>query len=158
MKPQARTLGVLLALVLTLQAVPTKTNTIPGPALTADVSGYNAAGIAFTALQDSILTSFVFQNQGRAGTIALFASDSFTILYSVRTPAANSSYTVNGIKWTLTAGQSYYLVDLSYPSNGKYGAATFPVSDANIRVIAGVFEVAGSDFGSSTRTEYWAIQ
>ena len=139
-----------------LTIAPTKANTIVGPTLNQNVLGWRAAGIAFTPLQNCILTSFVFENQGAADTLALFSSFT-TIAHSLATPAGNPSYSVSGLNWSLTAGRTYYLVDLSNPSNGRFGAATFPVSDVDIRVTAGVFSDSSTLItDSSLRTDFWA--
>jgi hypothetical protein len=143
-------------LLSSIATVPARADVLAGPVLNQSVGGYAASGIEFTALNSALLTGFVFQNQGAADTIELVASDGTTVLHSLNTPAGNTSLTVSGLSWALTAGSDYFLINVSSPSNGRFGASTFPVSDADIRVNAGVFQLGGGTLGNSTRTDFWS--
>ena len=93
----------LLALTAAAQAA-----VIAGPTLNLDGSGWTDTGLEFTALDNSWLTSFVYQNQGAADTIVL-TDTSGNILDSLSTPAGNTSYTAS-VHWALTSGDSYWLI------------------------------------------------
>jgi hypothetical protein len=134
-----KNLCIACALFCTIGTARARADMITGPTLNQNVTGNTNSGIAFNALTNSTLTGFVFQNQGAADTVKLLAGDETTVLHTLSTPAANTSFTASGLSWSLTAGQSYFLVDVSLPSNAKFGAATFPVSDTDISVTSGIF-------------------
>jgi PEP-CTERM motif-containing protein len=104
--------------------------TISGPTLSLNDSGYQYAGLGFTATLTSLLTSFTFENQGQADTVILVDSLG-NILNSVATPGSTLTYTAS-VSWSLTAGTQYYLLQ-STLSNARYASwnAAAP-SDADI--------------------------
>ena len=148
MKNATKWIGPVVAILgIVTMAAPARAGIIVGPSLTVQVSGHSNSGIEFTALTNSTLQSFVFQNQGSADTIELQLLN-HTIVYSVATPAGNTSYLASGLGWALTAGTDYYLLatDTSHQptnSNGLYGSSRFPVSDADLQVNYGVFSYVG---------------
>jgi hypothetical protein len=122
---------------------------ITGPSLTNAVSGYPNVGLEITALQDSTLTSFTFQNQGQADTIELTNTSLSTVYDSTTTPAGNTSYTAS-VSWALTAGTTYLLVDSTMNNALFADYSAFPTSDAEISVVQGYF---APYFGPTT--SYW---
>ena len=133
---------------------------IVGPALTVDGSGNTNHGIAFTALRNSSLTSFVFNYQGLAGLVELTPAGSpGTLLFSIAVPATGtdpSTFSPN-VNWALTSGTNYWLIG-TVTNNGRLSAPgqTFPVADADISVTSGVLSsVTGTtwaDFTNITTT------
>jgi hypothetical protein len=148
-----KNLCIACVLLCTIGTARARADMITGPTLTQFVGGYESSGIAFTALTNSTLTGFVFQNQGAADTIELLAADGTTVLQTLSTPAGNTSFTASGLNWSLTAGQNYFLEDVSSPSNALYGAATFPVSGTDIKVTAGTFSFTTVP---TTRSDFWS--
>ena len=120
MKTNLRT-GKLAVRILSLSIITTGmmlADTISGPALSITDAGYDISGIGFTANVNSTLTSFTFNNQGKADTIDLINS-SGTVLDSVTT-AAGTPTDVISVNWSLTAGTQYYLLQTT-SNNSKYG-------------------------------------
>ncbi len=106
--------------------------TITGPTLSVPDSGYNVSGLGFQALDNSTLTGFTFQNQGAADTIVL-TNSAGTILDSIATPASTPSDVVS-VSWSLTTGNTYYLLQTG-GVNGLYGTFGFTLpSDADIGI------------------------
>ena len=131
---------------------------INGPALTLAGSGWVYTGIEFSAVTNSILTSFSYANQGQADTVILTDSVG-NILHSVNTPASVTP-DVENVNWALTAGQTYFLLQ-TVASNELYASFNQALpsnSDISI-VVSGTFAmtlsdaVAASNFGAN---EYWA--
>jgi hypothetical protein len=90
---------------------------IAGPSLPNADSQWQISGLGFTATVNSTLTSFVFQNQGLADTVDL-VDPLGNILHQVAIGAGNPSDTVS-VNWTLTAGNTYYLLQTTM-SNGYF--------------------------------------
>ena len=132
---------------------------IPGPVLTSPGSGWSVTGLGFTALTDSTLTSFIYQNQGAADTIVL-TDGAGTILDSIGTPAGAPSYTVT-VNWALTAGDDYFLLQTTV-SNELYNSYELPLpSDSDIAItMSGTFAYSIADAVSNAEgwgsNEYWA--
>jgi opacity protein-like surface antigen len=62
-------LAIVAAAAVT--AGPAQADSITGPALNTAGGGWTTTGLGFTALDNSTLTSFTYQNQGQADTIVL---------------------------------------------------------------------------------------
>jgi hypothetical protein len=106
---------------------------IAGPSLTSNDSGYLVSGLGFQALDNSTLTAFTFQNQGSADTVSLTNSVG-TILDSATIPASTPSDVVSGLTWSLTSGNSYYLLQTG-GVNGRFGTFGFTLpSDTDIAI------------------------
>jgi len=114
-----------------------------GPNLVNNISGWNDSGMRFVANQNVDLVSFRYENQGNADIIWLL-NGSRQIIQTVNVPAGNPNYFVNA-NWTLTAGQTYYLI-VDNANNGRwvsYGA--FPTSNTHISV-QGVWNNSTNNF------------
>ena len=133
---------------------------IVGPALTVNGSGNTNHGIAFTALGNSILTSFVDNNQGLAGLVTLTPAGSpGTVLFSVAFSATGVSPSTFSptVSWALTTGTNYWLLgNVTNNSRLSATAQTFPVADADISVTSGVLSsvitTTWADFNNITTT------
>jgi len=157
MKRATQILGVLALLFGGVGLA--KADTITGPTLTANGGGWTTTGLGFTALDNSTLTSFTYQNQGQADTIIL--TDGLgNILQQVSTPAGNTSNTVS-VNWGLTSGNQYWLLQTT-ASNELYADYNSPLpSDADISITqSGTFDysIAGAvaDSQGWGANEYWA--
>jgi hypothetical protein len=85
--------AALTAATLIIGATVARADVIAGPALPF-ADGWAASGLEFQALSNTTLTSFVFQNQGKADTVVL-TDTAGNILHSQSIPAAVNSYTAN---------------------------------------------------------------
>ena len=141
-------------------ALTASASVIVGPALTVNGSGNTNHGIAFTALGNSILTSFVDNNQGLAGLVTLTPAGSpGTVLFSVAFSATGVSPSTFSptVSWALTSGTSYWLLG-TVTNNGRLSTAgqAFPVGNADISVTSGVLSsITGTtwaDFTNITTT------
>lgn len=94
--------------LLALTAAAAQAAVIVGPKLNLDGLFWIDTGLEFTARDNSFLTSFVYQNQGKADTIDL-TTTSGAILDSLKTPKSEKSYKAS-VDWKLTAGDSYWLI------------------------------------------------
>jgi hypothetical protein len=94
-----------------------RADVISGPTLNSNEINWPYAGIGFVANVDSVLTSFVFQNQGNSDTVELLDPVG-TILDSILIPGGNTSY-VASVNWSLVAGHQYYLLK-STATNSLY--------------------------------------
>ncbi len=132
-------LGLSLLAFSVATPQPVDAAVIAGPTLDQAPAGegYPYVAIAFRALRNTTLVSFVFQNRGNADTIVLVA-DPFPGL-SIQTPANTPSYKAT-VNWQLTAGQTYWLVDeyaSKYYSNARYAAWDQPLpSNSDIALVA----------------------
>ena len=142
-----KTAAAVAAFALTASA-----GVIGGPALTVNGSGNTNHGIAFTALDNSILNSFVYNYQGNLGLVTL--TPAFlpgTVLFSINVPATGvspSTFTPT-VNWALAAGTNYWLLgNVAGNSRLTSGLQTYPVADADISVTSGVL--------SSVTTNTWA--
>jgi hypothetical protein len=151
----------LLGLLCVMLPISVRAQTIVGPPLTNDSSGYDYSGIGFTANVNSSLTSFTFQNEGSSDTVIL-VNPSGTTLDFVSIPASTPSDTVS-VNWALTAGDQYYLLQ-STNSNSLFAdwGLTLP---SNIQITltdSGVFSSspnsADFDLGGAAGNGglYWA--
>jgi hypothetical protein len=123
---------------------------ITGPALTNTNTGWANNGLSFTALQDSTLTSFVYNNQGLADTI-LLVDELGSILQSVNLVGGDTQQLIN-VSWSLLVGEIYgLLATQEFGDNGKWVDAFFPVSNADISVNG----FADNGLGSVAGTDYW---
>jgi hypothetical protein len=132
------------------------TYTIAGPTLNIDVYDWSSMGIQITALQSVTLTSFVFQNQGIAGTISL-TNTAWTPLdtYSFAGGSTHTSQLVN-VSWALTAGNTYNLVasDAGAGQNGLFAYFSgYPVTNPQIQVDQGIGIKGGQLYTSNA---WWA--
>jgi PEP-CTERM motif len=132
---------------------------IAGPTLNIDGAAWTTTGIGFSALDNSHLTSFVYQNQGAADTIVL-TDAAGNVLDSLSTPAGDTSYTAS-VNWALTAGDSYFLLQ-TVVSNELYASYGAPLpSNSDIAItLSGTFDysIAGAVANSQNwgSNEYWA--
>jgi hypothetical protein len=129
---------------------------IPGPFLDSNVMNQTNSGVELTAITDSVLQGFIYQNQGGADLVELAFVSGLGIsgvVGSIPIPAGNPSYTVSGLSWNMQAGTTYVLVATGNPNNGKFGAASYPVSDSQISVITGVFSADLNDI--ATDPNFW---
>jgi hypothetical protein len=123
---------------------------IVGPDLTLDERLQFSHGIAFTALDDAIITGFVYQNQGLSDEVTLsMQSTPAVILDSIVVPFGEDSFGA-AVSWSISFGESYVLLG-NNAFNGKFaeGADLFPESDADISVNSGDFsnELDPDDWG-----------
>jgi hypothetical protein len=117
-----------------------------------DGSVWTTTGIGFSALVNSTLTGFTYQNQGAADTVVL-TDQNGNILDSLGTPAGNPSYSAS-VSWALTAGDQYFLLQTTV-SNELYSVYGLPLpSDTQIAItMSGTF--ASSISGAVTNIEGW---
>jgi hypothetical protein len=94
--------------------------------------GWNDIGLQITALQNVILTSFVFQNQGGADTVYLTDSGG-GVLHSLSTPSGQTSYTAS-VSWQLAANSTYHLLEQGVDNGRWVFYSVFPTANADIRV------------------------
>ena len=113
------------------------TLTLNAPPFTLSEGNHTNHGIAFTALDDVTLESFVFVNQGSADTIVLQTPGGGTTLETFSVPAGNPSFSVDA-GWDLAAGTTYWLLGTT-PTNGRYDFATLPVANAHLQVNNAIF-------------------
>jgi hypothetical protein len=130
---------------------------IPGPTLNQGGNSWDYTGIGFTATVNATLTSFVYQNQGAADTVALYDAAG-NVLDSISTPAGQPTYTAS-VDWALTAGEQYYLLqtDASNELFSSYGSSA--PSDSQIALdITGyfAFDPPPAGVGNFAPTTYWA--
>lgn len=132
---------------------------IPGPVLTDHGTGWTDTGIGFTALVNSTLTAFTYQNQGAADDVVL-TDQAGDILDSLATPADDPSYSAS-VNWALTAGDDYFLLQ-TVVSNELFSFYGEPLpSDTQIAItMSGTF---GSSIHNAVTNaalfpadEYWA--
>jgi hypothetical protein len=127
----------LIVVALAANLAPARADVIMGPTLTSNIFAYYETGLGFSALQDSTLQGFVYQNQGLADQIVLENATTLQVLDILNTPAGVPSYTASGLNWALTGGTDYLLLaTTSVPhSNGLYANfLSYPQSDADISV------------------------
>jgi hypothetical protein len=121
----------------------------PNPLSLSEVGNTNH-GIEFTTLDDSTLTSFIYNCQGDADTVEL-TTGTGTVLDMTSIPAnggTNPSAFTASVNWSLLSGNVYRLIGTT-PSNGLFGGASYPVSDADISVTSGIFS-------SSQTSSFWS--
>jgi len=155
-------LAILTVTAGTLSVGPVLADTIVGPPLNQDSSGYQYSGLGFTANVNSTLTGFTLQNQGLADEVVL-VDPLGNILDSVPIPAMTPSDTVSGLNWSLTKGDQYYLLQ-STSSNSLFTDWGKPaLSDTQITLTdTGDFSyvIQSADFvlggGAGDGTETWA--
>jgi PEP-CTERM motif len=133
---------ILLAAVVgaCLAAPAAEAAVITGPALTGPDSVWSVSGLGFTALHNTTLTGFTFQNQGHADTVVL-TDNAGHILDSIATPAGMPSDPVS-VAWALTGGQQYWLFQDAAASNAMFVVYNGPlVSNADIAIdMTGTFD------------------
>ncbi|WP_342806815.1 PEP-CTERM sorting domain-containing protein [Alteromonas sp. M12] len=123
---------------------------IEGPELTQNNTGWTNNGISFTALQDSTLTSFVYNNQGLADTV-LLVDELGGILQSIDIAAGNTEQLIN-VSWALMAGDIYgLLATQEYGDNGRWVNTSYPVANTDISVNG----YAKNGLGSVVGTDHW---
>jgi hypothetical protein len=109
--------ALVVAIGVVLSAGAASASVIAGPVLNTNDSGWVDSGLGFTAIVNSTLTSFTFQNQGLADTVVL-VDPLGNILDQVATAAGVFSNTVS-VNWSLTAGSNYYLLQTTQ-NNGVF--------------------------------------
>ncbi|MFZ5892520.1 MAG: hypothetical protein ACOY0T_15780 [Myxococcota bacterium] len=122
---------------------------IQGPVPTTTISGWADSGLVFTALTNSTLTSFAFNNQAKADTISLRRMGETAALYTYAVPAGSPAKLVVNVAWQLTANTQYTITNADGTNGMWVSYSTFPVATGNvIRVDA--------TYGSSTsQPNYW---
>ena len=88
----------LIVVALAASMVPATAGVIVGPTMTGTIGGYGDTGLGFTALQDTALQGFVYQNQGLADQIILENATTSEVLYTLNTPAGVPSYTAEWLE------------------------------------------------------------
>lgn len=132
---------------------------IPGPPLTEQDVNYSVTGIGFTALDNSTLTSFTFQNQGFGDTVVL-TNAAGNVLDGIGVQPFHRSDTVS-VSWALTAGNTYWLLQTT-SDNGLFASYGMPLpSDSNISItqsgtFAGTIPDAVTNADGWGLNEYWA--
>jgi hypothetical protein len=158
------TLLLLAAALVLLHCPQGQADIIMGPTITNGLGILDQnSGLEFYAKTNNMLTSFIYQNQGRADTISLESADGRTVYDTVNTPANQTSFTVN-VNWSLTAGTEYLLLqaDGQLFSGGEIGGGAngtadfannfsgFPVSGTDLRIDESVYTNGGlSNFGGN---------
>ncbi len=124
------------------------------PRATEADSEWSVSGLGFTALDNSTLASFTFQNQGNADTVVL-TDGSGNILDSINTPAGNPSDTVS-VNWALTSGDQYWLLQTTV-SNALFASFGVPLpSNADISITqSGTFDYSLA--GAATNSQGWGV-
>jgi hypothetical protein len=141
MKPNNCFLAAIAAAVV-LPAV-SEAAVIAGPTLTTDDRGYSVTGLSFQALDNSVLASVVFVNQGQADTVDL-VSQTGIVLEAVNVPASDTAATVTFDR-ALTAGQTYFLLQTT-DNNGVFAGPVPTQSDSDISITEqGIFQYSISD-------------
>ena len=109
--------ALVVAIAVVLSAGAASAGVIAGPVLNQNDRGWQDSGLGFTAIVNTTLTSFTFQNQGLADTVVL-VDPLGNILDQVATAAGVFSNTVS-VNWSLTAGSNYYLLQTTQ-NNGRW--------------------------------------
>jgi hypothetical protein len=109
--------ALVVAIAVVLSAGAASAGVIVGPVLNQNDRGWQDSGLGFTAIVNTTLTSFTFQNQGLADTVVL-VDPLGNILDQVATAAGVFSNTVS-VNWSLTAGSNYYLLQTTQ-NNGRW--------------------------------------
>ena len=109
--------ALVVAIGVVLSAGAASAGVIVGPVLNQNDRGWQDSGLGFTAIVNTTLTSFTFQNQGLADTVVL-VDPLGNILDQVATAAGVFSNTVS-VNWSLTAGSNYYLLQTTQ-NNGRW--------------------------------------
>jgi hypothetical protein len=132
---------------------------INGPTLNTNGGGWTTTGLGFTALTNSTLTGFVYQNQGAADTVVL-TDAAGNVLDSVNTPSGTPSDPVS-VSWALSAGSTYWLLQTTISNElfASYGGAL--PSDTDISIVqSGTFAYNISDAVNNVNgwgaNQYWA--
>jgi hypothetical protein len=108
------------------------------PNLPSTTFNHTNTGIVFTALTNATITEFVYRELGNADTLQLQTGDGLTVLETVNSFNGSGFYTFN-VDWDLVSGTSYRLVAIFAPfEGGSFGAATFPIGNADISVTSGI--------------------
>jgi hypothetical protein len=122
-------------------------DTIAGPALPNTINGWPTSGLQITALSNTVLTSFVFNNQGLADTIQL-QDNVGNVLFSYSVPAGSPIALPVNVSWPLQAGLTYRLVSLD-TANGRWvDYLSWPTTGTQLRV-------NGTWGNGSLQTLYW---
>lgn len=110
-------------------------------------SRFAGAGAQVTALKNTTLTSFVFENYGASDTITLRDLDG-NILQSYNFTGSGTEHDdVISVNWALTANTTYTLLSAD-PDNSKWNYYNFPVSSDDLRVDGGYGQ-------NSIQSLYW---
>ena len=120
-------------LLVPLLALQLAGETITGPTLTNNLGGWGNSGIKITAINDCVLSSFVFNNQGRDDTIKLLLASDNSELQSISVTPTSSAETIQA-NWQLTAGTSYKIICVASSSGRWTGYSSFPQTSTNLRV------------------------
>lgn len=138
--------GITLSM-MTLGIVHGETLTLAGPVLNYHNTGWSNTGLQITALKNVMLNSFTFSNYGASDTIEL-TDTSEKVLYSLAVPKDSNASTLIISDWSLSAGNTYNLISLD-PNNSMWSSyASFPTSNAQIKVDGGYGQ-------GSLQTDYW---
>jgi hypothetical protein len=153
------------AIVTIITASGARADVIVGPMPINDDVGYHASGLGFTATVSTTLTSFTFNNQGLADTVVLV--DPLGNILDSATVPSGAPFDTLSVNWSLTAGNTYFLLQTTQ-SNSLYGPwGLAPPSDGQIALIdTGVFscgnppaciptELISADFAGAGN-QFWA--
>ena len=120
-------------LLVPLLALQLAGETITGPTLANNLGGWANSGIKITAINDCVLTSFVFNNQGKDDTIKLLLASDNSELQSISVSPSSNAETIHA-NWQLTAGTSYKIICVAGSSGKWKGYSNFPQTSTNLRV------------------------
>lgn len=128
---------------------------ISGPNLPSTNLGWVQNGLSITALQDTSLTSFTYNNQGLADTLRL-TDTAGNILETYNMGAGNTTQVIN-VSWSLVTGITYYLIaEQNFGNNGMWTSfSSYPVSNADISINGWVSHVLPGGTNTGSGTEYW---
>lgn len=143
---------LLLVFLIVYSATSTaNTQSLAGPDLTIDVSGFANSGLQITAIENVTIDSFIFENLGLSDTIFLKNSNGNVLQtydYLGGDPFNPIPHLVE-VSWGLEAGQTYFLVSQKQ-SNSKYTFySLFPEVNDHIQVDGTHFE------NGQLKTNFW---
>ncbi|MFZ5893564.1 MAG: hypothetical protein ACOY0T_21055 [Myxococcota bacterium] len=117
-----------------------------GPELTTAIGGWPDSGLQLTAIANSTLYQFTFQNQGKADVITL-RTTAGTVIGTVNVPAGQPNFVAN-VNWALDGGATYTLTNQDSANGYWVGFSSFPVQ-------SGALRVDGTFGNGALQTSYW---
>ena len=110
--------------------------------------GWASSGLQITALQDTVLQSFTFNNQGQSDSITLMDMTTNSQVGVLYVTPSMSAYTVTP-NWPLQSGHQYRLTNTN-SNNGRWASYSgYPIQNGSISV-DGMISQDGTLY-----TEYW---
>ena len=125
----------LAAVLLASASLSAQAELLSGPVLDAHNTGWPNTGLQITALKDTTLNSFVFQNYGANDIIELIGSDGFVQNLFVFNGSGSETSSTITVNWDLAANTTYELISTD-PNNSKWASAA-PMQDDDLRVDGG---------------------